>query len=133
MDQQDVSPQPLAAQGLGEPDPVSGGLAPVINLSTNYEQQPDGSYQQGRVYTRADNPTSEHAERLLAALRLPTVAPSLGGVETLITQPALTSHAGMSRADRERIGVTDDLLRISCGVENADDLVADFTQALERV
>jgi cystathionine gamma-synthase len=53
---------------LGEADPASGGLAPVINLSTNYEQEPDGSYRQGRVYTRADNPTSEHAERLLAAL-----------------------------------------------------------------
>jgi hypothetical protein len=38
MDQQDVSPETLAAQGLGEADPVSGGLAPVINLSTNYEQ-----------------------------------------------------------------------------------------------
>ena len=63
-----MSPETLAAQGLGEADPVSGGLAPVINLSTNYEQQPDGSYRQGRVYTRADNPTSEHAERLLAAL-----------------------------------------------------------------
>jgi cystathionine beta-lyase/cystathionine gamma-synthase len=44
------------------------GLAPVISPSTNYEQQPDGSYPQGRVYTRADNPTSEYAERLLAAL-----------------------------------------------------------------
>ncbi|HEY7879192.1 MAG TPA: cystathionine gamma-synthase, partial [Streptosporangiaceae bacterium] len=62
-----VSPETLAAQGLGEADPVSGGLAPVINLSTNYEQAPDGSYRQGRVYTRADNPTSEHAEQLLAA------------------------------------------------------------------
>src|SRR5215472_2033943 len=68
MDQREMSPETLAAQGLGEADPVSGGLAPVINLSTNYEQQPDGSYRQGRVYTRADNPTSEHAERLLAAL-----------------------------------------------------------------
>src|SRR3989442_2802146 len=68
MERQDVSPETLAAQGLGEADPVSGGLAPVINLSTNYEQQPDGSYRQGRVYPRADNPTSEHAEQLLAAL-----------------------------------------------------------------
>ncbi|MGH3068610.1 MAG: hypothetical protein ACRDOH_02225 [Streptosporangiaceae bacterium] len=68
MDQRPVSPQTLAAQGLGETDPATGGLAPVISLSTNYEQQPDGSYPQGRVYTRADNPTSEHAERLLAAL-----------------------------------------------------------------
>jgi len=68
MDQRPLSPQTLAAQGLGETDPVTGGLAPVLSLSTNYEQQPDGSYPQGRVYTRADNPTVEHAERLLAAL-----------------------------------------------------------------
>src|SRR6267142_6364114 len=68
MDPQEMSPETLAAQGLGEGDPFSGGLAPVINLSTNYEQEPDGSYRPGRVYTRADNPTSEHAERLLAAL-----------------------------------------------------------------
>jgi cystathionine gamma-synthase len=68
MDQRPLSPQTLAAQGLGETDPATGALAPVINLSTNYEQQPDGSYPQGRVYTRADNPTCEHAERLLAAL-----------------------------------------------------------------
>jgi cystathionine gamma-synthase len=63
-----VSPETLAAQAMGEPDPLSGGLAPVINLSTNYEQEPDGSYHQGRVYTRADNPTYEPAERLLATL-----------------------------------------------------------------
>jgi cystathionine gamma-synthase len=63
-----VSPQTLAAQALGEVDPVSGGLAPVVNLSTTYERRPDGSYPQDRVYTRADNPTFEPAERLLAAL-----------------------------------------------------------------
>src|ERR1700756_4227553 len=68
MDQRPLSPQTLAAQGLGETAPVTGALAPEISLSTNYEQQPDGSYPQGRVYTRADNPTSEHTERLLAAL-----------------------------------------------------------------
>ena len=63
-----LSPETLAAQALGELDPVSGGLTPTINLSTNYEQRPDGSYRQDRVYTRADNPTYEHAEALLAAL-----------------------------------------------------------------
>jgi cystathionine gamma-synthase len=90
MDQQDVSPETLAAQGLGEADPVSGGLAPVINLSTNYEQQPDGSYPQGRVYTRADNPTSEHAEQLLAALE--------GGLEA--AAPARCSARGWRRPPR---------------------------------
>jgi cystathionine gamma-synthase/cystathionine gamma-lyase/cystathionine beta-lyase len=73
------------------------------------------------------------ADRLLDSLRLPSVAPSLGGVETLITIPARTSHAGMSPEDRERVGVTDDLLRISCGIENPGDLVDDFTRALETV
>jgi cystathionine gamma-synthase len=68
MDQRSVSPETLAAQALGEVDPVTGGLAPVISPSTNYERQADGSYRQDRQYTRADNPTFEHAERLLAAL-----------------------------------------------------------------
>jgi cystathionine beta-lyase/cystathionine gamma-synthase len=70
------------------------------------------------------------SEALLGAVRLPFVAPSLGGVETLATRPALTSHAGMKAEDRERIGVTDDLVRVSCGIEGAEDLVADFEQAL---
>jgi cystathionine gamma-synthase len=68
MERRSLSPQTLAAQALGETDPATGALAPVITMSTNYEQRPDGSYPQGRAYTRADNPTSEHAERLLAAL-----------------------------------------------------------------
>src|SRR6266513_3220482 len=68
MEQRSVSPETLAAQALGEVDPLSGGLTPAINPSTNYEQQADGSYRQDRQYTRGDNPTFEHAERLLAAL-----------------------------------------------------------------
>src|SRR6266568_2004594 len=63
-----LSPETLAAQALGDVDALSGGLTPVINPSTSYEQQPDGSYRQDRVYTRADNPTYETAEGLLAAL-----------------------------------------------------------------
>jgi cystathionine gamma-synthase/cystathionine gamma-lyase/cystathionine beta-lyase len=73
------------------------------------------------------------AAGLLDAVTLPSVAPSLGGVETLITRPATTSHAGMSPADRERLGITDDLVRLSCGIEGADDLVADFDQALAKI
>ena len=63
-----VSPETLVAQALGEIDPVTGALAPAISVSTNYEQAADGSYHQGRVYTRADNPTYEQAERMLAML-----------------------------------------------------------------
>lgn len=75
----------------------------------------------------------EAAEVMLDALRLPAVAPSLGGVETLITRPATTSHAGMSPADRAKAGITDDLVRVSCGIEDAEDLIADFQQALDKV
>lgn len=73
------------------------------------------------------------AEVLLSALTLPAVAPSLGGVDTLITRPAVTSHAGMSPEDRATVGITDDLIRLSVGIEDAGDLVADFAQALDKV
>jgi cystathionine gamma-synthase/cystathionine gamma-lyase/cystathionine beta-lyase len=73
------------------------------------------------------------AERLVGAVELPYPAPSLGGVESLITRPATTSHAGMSRQDRERLGVTDDLVRVSCGIESLEDLIEDFRQALDRI
>jgi cystathionine gamma-synthase/cystathionine gamma-lyase/cystathionine beta-lyase len=73
------------------------------------------------------------AEGLLDAVRLPFVAPSLGGVETLITRPAATSHAGMRPEDRERLGITADLIRLSCGIEGQQDLIADFDQALAKV
>lgn len=73
------------------------------------------------------------AERLIAEVRIPYFAPSLGGVESLIVLPAKTSHAGMRPEDRERLGVTDDLVRVSCGIEAAEDLVEDFRQALERI
>jgi cystathionine gamma-synthase len=68
MKSPDLSPETLIAQALGEIDPVSGALAPPISLSTNFEQAADGSYHQGRVYSRADNPTYEQAERMLAML-----------------------------------------------------------------
>ncbi len=74
---------------------------------------------------------AEAAERFLDRLRIAYVAPSLGGVETLVTRPVTTSHAGMSREDRELLGITDDLVRVSCGIESADDLIRDFAEALE--
>jgi cystathionine beta-lyase/cystathionine gamma-synthase len=75
----------------------------------------------------------EAAERFIRNLRLPISAPSLGGVETLITRPATTSHSGMSPEDRRRLGITDSLIRVSIGIEATEDLLADFEQALARV
>jgi cystathionine beta-lyase/cystathionine gamma-synthase len=59
----------------------------------------------------------EAAERFMQRAKLPIVAPSLGGVETLVTRPATTSHSGMSREDRIRLGITDSLIRVSIGIE----------------
>lgn len=64
-------------------------------------------------------------------LSLPIRAPSLGGVETLITQPIHTSHASMDPADREALGITERFIRLSVGLEGADDLVDDLTDALD--
>jgi len=71
------------------------------------------------------------AERFMARTTLPVVAPSLGGIETLLTRPATTSHSGLSAAERERIGITDGLIRVSVGIEHTDDLIEDFGRALE--
>jgi cystathionine beta-lyase/cystathionine gamma-synthase len=73
------------------------------------------------------------AETLLGAVRLAYPAVSLGGVESLITQPAITTHAGMTLEDRERLGITEDLIRVSCGIEGQQDLIADFSQALSKI
>jgi cystathionine beta-lyase/cystathionine gamma-synthase len=73
------------------------------------------------------------AQALLDSVRLAYPAVSLGGVETLITRPAVTTHAGMRPADRHRLGISDDLLRVSCGIEGRHDLIADFGQALDAV
>jgi len=71
------------------------------------------------------------AEAFINHLSLPISAPSLGGVETLITRPAKTSHSGMPRAERERAGIGEGLIRLSVGLEATDDLIADFARALE--
>jgi cystathionine beta-lyase/cystathionine gamma-synthase len=74
--------------------------------------------------------TAEQADRLIEKVTLPAVAPSLGGVRSLITRPAVTSHAGLSRDERLRAGISDGLIRLSVGIEDTDDLVEDLEQAL---
>lgn len=70
------------------------------------------------------------ADEFIKRTTLPIVAPSLGGVETLITRPSITSHAGMSPEDRERLRISDKLIRLSVGIEATEDLIADLEQAL---
>lgn len=70
------------------------------------------------------------ATRMADRLRLFALAPSLGGVESLVTQPCTTTHHGLTAAERAHRGISDALLRLSVGLEDADDLIADLEQAL---
>jgi methionine-gamma-lyase len=73
------------------------------------------------------------AFRLLDALQVIKLAVSLGGTETLMSHPASTTHSGVAKQTRDRLGITDALIRISVGIEDADDLIADLAAALEAV
>ncbi len=87
----------------------------------------------GGVVTFEVEGTGEDARRVSEAMRLFTLAPSLGGVESLVSIPVLTSHAMIPAEERARMGVTEQMIRLSVGIENADDLIADLEHALEAV
>lgn len=72
------------------------------------------------------------AERMLRRLRIAQHAPSLGGVETLVSEPRLTSHAALTPEQRAAQGIADGLVRISLGIEDVEDVIADFTRALRQ-
>ena len=75
----------------------------------------------------------ENARKFLKRVRLCSLAESLGGVETLISHPATMTHASVPPEERKRIGVTDGLVRISVGIEDVDDIIADLKQALAAI
>ncbi|MCZ7665156.1 MAG: PLP-dependent aspartate aminotransferase family protein [Thermoleophilia bacterium] len=75
---------------------------------------------------------AEETARVVDRLQIFSIAASLGGVESLVTQPITTTHHGMSPEERHRRGIVDGMVRLSCGLEDADDLVADLKQALEQ-
>ena len=72
----------------------------------------------------------EAAQRFIEQTTLAIVAPSLGGVETLVTRPVTTTHSGLSPEERQQLGISDSLIRISVGIEATQDLIEDFDQAL---
>src|SRR6266852_1517817 len=77
--------------------------------------------------------SGEDARHLSESLNLFTLAPSLGGVDSLVSLPVLTSHAMISAEQRQKMGVTEQLIRLSVGIESAEDLLADLEQALTVV
>lgn len=71
------------------------------------------------------------AEKLMDHVELPVIAPSLGGVDSLLTRPATTSHKGLTAEERRRLGLSDGLVRMSVGIEASEDLIDDLGRALE--
>jgi cystathionine beta-lyase len=75
--------------------------------------------------------TKVDANRFVRGLRIIKPAVSLGGIESTICAPAVTSHAKISAAERRRVGITDSLLRLSVGIEQVDDLIGAIEQAMK--
>lgn len=73
----------------------------------------------------------QETARVVDQVRIPRIGPSLGGVESLIEQPLVMSYYECSPEDRERFGIYDNMIRLSCGIENIEDLIADLKRALE--
>lgn len=75
----------------------------------------------------------ENAKRVLEAVRVCTLGESLGGVESLISHPATMTHASVPETERARLGITDGLVRVSVGIEDVEDIIADLDQALGTI
>ena len=120
----------LVAEWLGTHKNVSGvfypGLADHPGRAV-HEAQASGA---GAVLSFKTRST-EQALRFLGKVKLAAPAVSLGGVETIASYPVRMSHASIPEPERERLGITDTLIRISLGLEDPEDLIADFDQALQ--
>jgi cystathionine beta-lyase/cystathionine gamma-synthase len=87
----------------------------------------------GGVLTFEIDGSHEDARQLSESLNLFTLAPSLGGVDSLVSIPVLTSHAMISPEHRRKMGITEQMIRLSVGIENTEDLIADLEQALSGI
>ncbi len=121
------------AEFLGQHEKVKSVNYPFLNRHPQRALAMDQMKGGGGVLSFEVDGTGEDAKRLSEALHLFTLAPSLGGVESLVSIPVLTSHAMISAEHRQKMGVTEQLIRLSVGIENADDLIADLEQALAAV
>jgi cystathionine beta-lyase/cystathionine gamma-synthase len=87
----------------------------------------------GGVFSFEVEGSAKDTQAVVESLKLFALAPSLGGVESLVTVPSSTSHAMLSPNERKLLGITDQLIRVSAGIEHVDDLTADLDQALTRL
>ncbi len=129
MERQQENARKIAAW-LRAHDAVTEVLYPGLPEHPGYEINRRQSRGAGSMISfRVDTP--ETARRVLERVRLVIFAESLGGVESLLTYPLTQTHADVPAGIRERLGITDTLLRLSVGLEHADDIIEDLRQALE--
>jgi cystathionine beta-lyase/cystathionine gamma-synthase len=106
---------------------------PFLKSHPQYETAREQMSGGGGIVTFEVKGTGEDARRASESMRLFTLAPSLGGVESLVSIPVLTSHAMIESVHRAKMGVTEQMIRLSVGIENVNDLIADLETALEAV
>jgi len=123
----------LIARYLEQHPHVARVYYPFLELHPQYSVAKNQMKGGGGVLSFEIAGTTTDTQKVVESLTLFALAPSLGGVESLVTVPALTSHAMLSSDERKFLGVTEQLIRVSVGIEHVDDLIADLGQALSRV
>ena len=106
---------------------------PGLESSSSFERAKEHLCGFGAMLSFEIDGDVDQADLFFNLLQYAISAPSLGGVESLVTRPVTTSHALMDKAEREIAGISDRLIRFSVGIEAADDLIADLQQALENI
>jgi cystathionine beta-lyase/cystathionine gamma-synthase len=118
---------------LGQHAKVRRVHYPFLKSHPQYEVAKEQMSGGGGIVTFEVKGTGEDARRASESMRLFTLAPSLGGVESLVSIPVLTSHAMIEPSHRAQMGVTEQMIRLSVGIEDVHDLIADLDHALEAV
>lgn len=106
---------------------------PGLESHPQYKLANDQMWGFGGVVSFEVDGSFETTTRFVESLKLCLLAPSLGGTETLVTQPVTSSHYFMSAEDRQKAGITDQLVRLSIGTEYVDDIIADLDQAFKAI
>ncbi len=121
------------AQAVSEHPKVSAVMYPGLETHPDHELARELLDGYGGIVGIQVKGGARAAGRVLRRLRLARHAPSLGGVETLVSEPRVTSHAGLSVKERRAQGVPDGFIRVSVGIEDVDDVIADFMRAFSAL
>ena len=104
---------------------------PGLKSDPGYETQKKQADGPGAMISFTLNKKYDY-RKFFKNLKMVALAESLGGVESLVCHPATMTHAAIPKDIREAVGITDELIRLSVGIENADDIIADLKQAIEE-